>query len=98
MSGNRCNCELCARHRAIEDVIANGDRAALVATIRDLEEREDYASADLDYYKCIINGSWHTAEELLSRWHTRVLIKELDFPTSLPSAGRDAGEAKGSVD
>lgn len=88
MTTNTCNCEFCTRHRAIEEVITNGDRMSLIATVRELEAREYYASADLDYYKCIINGSWGSAEEILSRWLTRVLIKDLAFPSPLSPAPR----------
>lgn len=62
-----CVCQLCERHRRVETVLRGKDIKAMIHLIRELESRLDHTEADLNYDEAVLDGSWPSAPEILSR-------------------------------
>ena len=75
MSENKCKCDLCKMHRKIKAVIEKKDYQEMADLIFELDELWENAEFDRDYYKCIIDGCWPQATEIL----TKSLIKAKEF-------------------
>ena len=67
-----CECRLCTEHRRIEKIRQSDDMRAMRSLIKELEDSRCELEDDLDYHKCIIDGSWPTADEIITRRRHRV--------------------------
>lgn len=63
---NKCLCDLCEYSRKIREIVARKNAEELIETIHELHEATYNMGADLDYLKCIMDGSWPSAEQQLT--------------------------------
>jgi hypothetical protein len=63
----RCTCQLCVRSRRIEKAKRNGGVKVLRDLVDELHNALCETEDDLDYNKCILNGSWPQAVEILTQ-------------------------------
>jgi DNA-binding NtrC family response regulator len=61
----QCECELCVYSREVREKIERRDVNELIKVIEDLMNANYNVGFDLDYYKCIMDGSWPSAVEQL---------------------------------
>lgn len=62
-----CNCDQCEDHRRLHAIAANlpKDEANF---LWDLMNRFEHAGMDLNWHQAIADGSWPTAEMILTGW------------------------------
>lgn len=63
--GKRCNCALCNRLRHTQDVIESRNVDRLIELVNQLENQMVNVEMDLDYRRCILNGSWPSSVAIL---------------------------------
>lgn len=62
-----CNCEICVEDRRVEEILASKDVKEMEILIDQQRNKIAGLSDAVDYYKCIFNGSWPDAVEILER-------------------------------
>jgi hypothetical protein len=67
-----CDCRFCKEHQRFKDVVAGRDVEQLILLATDLFEQAQHAEHDNEYYRCILNGSWPSAREILERALSKV--------------------------
>lgn len=60
------SCDLCTLYKLRKEILASDDIELLKAAIITFSELWSNAEFDRDYYKCIVDGSWPSAEEILT--------------------------------
>ena len=63
----KCQCDFCKLVRRIDATIERRDPDEMVALIKELADMWVCADFDNSYHKCIFDGSWPQAEEILTR-------------------------------
>ncbi len=58
-----CKCRFCLEHREWDAVVERGDVDELCKLVHELRNDLCCAEFDLDRYKAIKDGSWHSARE-----------------------------------
>lgn len=65
-----CECKLCLRTRKFEEELDK-----IPAELREfwlkLYDDLNHAEMDRDYYKCIVDGSWPSSEEILASYRNK---------------------------
>lgn len=61
-----CKCAICVRVRKLRMVLKNGSRNQIIKFVTGIMDDLCEAEADLDWHRCVMNGSWPTAEEVLT--------------------------------
>jgi nitrate reductase NapAB chaperone NapD len=72
----QCECKECVYSRKVLSVIEGRDVDKLIETINELMDLNVNIGFDLDYHKCVMNGSWPSSVEQLST----ALVKSIFHP------------------
>jgi hypothetical protein len=70
--GKQCECRICTYSRHVQSVMESRDVDKLIELVRELHNATYGMGEDLEYYRCIFNGSWPSAVEVLERTLARV--------------------------
>jgi hypothetical protein len=62
----KCNCEFCKLHALRTKALESDDIEFVKKTLKEFADLWLFVSEDLSYYKCIMDGSWPTADVLLT--------------------------------
>lgn len=62
-----CDCRICRLGRRVKTTVAERDTDKLIALVNDLSDLWFHTDFDNDYYRCIMDGSWPSAKEILQR-------------------------------
>ena len=63
----KCNCEFCKRYAIRQQALESKDLEFVKKVLVDFADMWLNAEEDLSYYKCIMDGSWPSSEEILTR-------------------------------
>ena len=75
-----CNCDLCKEDGRVDAIIAARDVDELIKLVNQQRNTIANIDNDLDYHKCIINGSWPSAVEILGKALERARKLRTDQP------------------
>lgn len=64
---NKCNCNFCQLYAKRTEALASDDIDVVKKALIEFSDLWLSADFDLSYYKCILDGSWPQAEEILTR-------------------------------
>jgi hypothetical protein len=62
----KCNCEFCRLHALRTEALKSDDIQVVKDALTEFSDLWLFVSEDLSYYKCIMDGSWPTADVLLT--------------------------------
>ena len=63
----KCNCEFCKWYAVRKQALESDDIKFVKKVLVDFADMWLNADEDLCYHKCILDGSWITAEEILKK-------------------------------
>ena len=63
----KCNCEFCKLHALRTKALESDDIKFVKKVLIDFADLWLNTDEDLSYHKCILDGSWITAEEILKK-------------------------------
>jgi hypothetical protein len=67
MASEKCNCDICKEDERVDAIIAARDVDELIKLVNQQRDKMANIDDDLDYHKCILNGSWPSAVEILGK-------------------------------
>ena len=74
--GGDCNCRFCRTCRTLDKIMTKGDRRAMAKAIDYLANQLCQTGEELDYLRCIMNGSWPSAKRIL-----RTALRKMESQT-----------------
>ena len=74
---HKCNCEFCKLYDLRKKALESNDIEFVKKTLKEFADLWLNVAQDLSYHKCILDGSWSSAKEILTKSLEKVdLIKK----------------------